>query len=58
MGLRDLEARAVLEVIAGRLVNGAEGLAPTHSGLEQTEARVPLLAPVDIATVPVFEEYR
>jgi putative transposase len=56
--LRDLEARAVLEVIAGGPLNGAESLAPPQSGLETTEAHMPPLAPVDIATLPVFEEYR
>jgi putative transposase len=56
--LRDLEAKAVLEVIAGGPLNGAEHLASPQSGLETTQARVPPLAPVDIATLPVFEEYR
>jgi putative transposase len=56
--LLDLEARAVLEVMAGGSLNRAERLAPPESGLETTQAGVPPAAPVDIATVPVFEEYR
>jgi hypothetical protein len=56
--LLDLEARAVLEIMAGRPLDGAARLAPPESGPETTQARVPPPAPVDIATVPVFEEYR
>jgi putative transposase len=56
--LRDLEARAVLEAIAGGLMNGTAIQANPKSDLETTEASLPLLAPLDIAALPVFEEYR
>ncbi len=56
--LLDLEARAVLEAIAGEPLTEAGNQAPLQSGLETAEVRVPPLAPVDIATLPVFEEYR
>jgi putative transposase len=56
--LRDLEARAVLEAIAGGPMNEAAIQAAPHRDLETTRASLPPLAPVDIATLPVFEEYR
>jgi putative transposase len=56
--LLDLEARAVLEAIAGEPLNGTASLAPPRSGLATPEAGIPQLAPVDLATLPVFEEYR
>ncbi|MBA2680943.1 MAG: Mu transposase C-terminal domain-containing protein, partial [Ktedonobacteraceae bacterium] len=56
--LRDLEVRAVLEAIAGEPPNRTESLAPLQDGLETPEAHLPRLSPVDIATLPVFEEYQ
>src|SRR5205085_12581632 len=56
--LRDLEARVVLEAIAGGSMHGTAMQASPHRDLETPAARLPRLSPVDIATLPVFEEYR
>jgi putative transposase len=56
--LRDLETRAVLEAMAGGSMN-TTGM-PTDLLLETSQQQVvpAQLAPVDLATLPVFEEYR
>jgi putative transposase len=56
--LRDLEARAVLETIAGGPMHATAIPTLPQSDLETSEARELPFAPVDIATLPVFEEYR
>lgn len=56
--LLDLEARAVLEIMSGGSLDGAARLAPQERDLETTQARMPSPTPVDIATIPVFGEYR
>ncbi len=56
--LLDLEARAVLEAIAGGSMDATAMPTSPHRDLETLEARLTRLASVDIATLPVFEEYR
>jgi putative transposase len=56
--LRDLEARAVLETIAGGPLPATARPTVPQRDLETCEAGLPGLSPVDIATLPVFEEYR
>lgn len=55
--LRDLEARAVLDAIAGEKSTKTSGLSAS-SELQASTASVTLQPlPVDLATLPVFEEY-